>query len=53
MTIYELNAATIYSVAHDASMTEDERRRLIAQLLKLMACDTPADPSQVQPASGG
>jgi hypothetical protein len=41
MLFYELNAATIFNVAHDQQMTPSDRRALIAQLLRLMACDTP------------
>ena len=41
MTIYEINAATIYRVAHDAKMDEQSRLRLIAQLLRAMCADQP------------
>jgi hypothetical protein len=41
MHFYEVNANTIYSVAHDATMSVDERKQLIARLLEMMACDTP------------
>lgn len=36
MSIYEINARTIYNVAHDVSRSEEERLHLIAELLKLI-----------------
>lgn len=42
MTIYEINAAAIYRVAHDAKIDEQGRLKLIAQLLRAMCADNPA-----------
>jgi hypothetical protein len=41
--IYRVNAVTIFNVAHDASMSEAERKDLIARLLQMMACDQPVE----------
>jgi hypothetical protein len=53
MPFYRVNAATIYSVAHDTSITADERKGLIAQLLRLMTCDTPVSVDAAQREVGG
>lgn len=54
MSFYRVNAATIYRVAHDTSITAEERQELIAQLLRLMSCETLVTVEELQPvASAG
>lgn len=48
MTIYEINAATVFSVAHDARLTEAERLALLARLLQIMNCDAAVPPEDVK-----
>lgn len=37
---YQVNAATIYNIAHDANLSEPERKDLIGRMLVMMACST-------------
>jgi len=40
---HQLNANTLYGIAHDKRMSEEERKRLIAQLLSTLSCDGMVD----------
>jgi len=40
---HQLNANTLYGIAHDKRMSEDDRKRLIAQLLSTLSCEGMAD----------
>jgi len=40
---HQLNANTLYGIAHDKRMSEDDRKRLIAQLLSTLSCDGMVD----------
>ncbi|HET6321450.1 MAG TPA: hypothetical protein VFF87_05310 [Hyphomicrobium sp.] len=40
---HQLNANTLYGIAHDKRMSEEDRKRLIAQLLSTLSCDGMVD----------
>jgi len=40
---HQLNANTLYGIAHDRRLSEDDRKRLIAQLLSTLSCEGMAD----------
>lgn len=48
MLFYEVNAQTIYNIAHDATKTKEERVLLIANMLKLMDCGGKIDGNNSQ-----
>jgi hypothetical protein len=51
MLFYEVNANTLYSIAHDESMGVDERKKLMAQVLKMMAAGTPVTSDEAAQAA--
>jgi len=40
---HQLNANTLYGIAHDKRMSVDDRKRLIAQLLSTLSCEGMTD----------